>query len=409
MTRKQPRELLTETLITMRALVAASATIVLSGCSDMKAESHQPVRSDVFGYLGDGTAVKRWSLQNRAGMHVELIDLGAIITVIEVPDRDGIVKDVVLGFDEPQPYLTNSPYFGAVVGRYANRIAEGRFALAGENYQLATNNGLNSLHGGERGFDKVMWSGVSVETDRGPGVRLSYFSADGEEGYPGNLSVSVTYVLTQNNELIVDYEAETDKATILNLTQHSYFNLAGQATPSILDQVISINADYITPINNTAIPTGEILSVDGTPLDFREPRAIRDAINSDHPQIKIARGLDHNFVLRRSQMAGEVVQAAVMIDPPSGRKMTVLTDQPGLQVYSGNFLNGSIVGKDGVAYPNRSAIALESQHFPDSPNHPHFPRTTLEPGQTFASRTIFAFDVIERSVKSFGTLEQDSY
>jgi aldose 1-epimerase len=310
------------------------------------------------------------------------------VVSIHVPDRQGKMADVVLGFDNLDNYLRNNPYCGAIVGRYANRIAKGRFPLDGVEYKLAQNDGPNSLHGGLKGFDKVAWKARELPQNQ-PTLELTYLSKDGEEGYPGNLSVKVVYSLTDSNELRVDYTATTDKDTVLNLTNHSYFNLAGQGNGDILKHEITINADRFTPIDETLIPTGELRKVEGTALDFRKPSAIGGRINENNEQLKFGKGYDHNYVLNRR--GGRLTPAARVTEPESGRVVEVLTTQPGLQFYTGNFLDGKIHGKGGKVYGHRSAFCLETQHFPDSPNKPAFPSTALKPGQTYHETTIYKF------------------
>jgi aldose 1-epimerase len=297
--------------------------------------------------------------------------------------------DVVLGFDTLAGYLGDSPYFGAIVGRYGNRIAKGQFTLDGRAYQLATNNGPNHLHGGVKGFDKAVWSARAVEGARGVGVELTCTSPDGEEGYPGTLAATVTYTLTDRNELHIAYTATTDKATPVNLTQHTYFNLAGGG--DILGHELMLNADRFTPVDATLIPTGELAAVQGTPFDFRKPTAIGARIAQDHPQLKKGNGYDHNWVVNRT--AAGLQPAARVFEPKTSRTLDVATTQPGIQFYSGNFLDGTIKGKEGTVYEFRSGFCLETQHFPDSPNHPDFPTTILKPGQIYASETVFTFGV----------------
>jgi aldose 1-epimerase len=316
---------------------------------------------------------------------------GATIVSLTAPDRDGHFADIVLGYDDLAGYLTSSPYFGAIVGRYANRIANGRFSVDGASYQLATNNGPNHLHGGLRGFDKVIWDALPQRTDSGVGVALSYRSPDGEEGYPGTLDARVTYTLTDDDRLIVDYVATTDRPTIVNLSQHSYWNLAGEGSGDVLRQRLQISADHYTPVDSTLIPTGELVPVEGTPFDFRTATEIGARIGQAHPQLHNGKGYDHNFVLTRSGPG--LAHAARLTDPQSGRTLDVWTTEPGLQVYSGNFLDGSITGKAGHVYRFRGALALEPQHYPDSPNQPGFPPVTLRPGEEYRSRTIFALGV----------------
>lgn len=354
-------------------------------------ESAVKVTARPFGALPDGREVTLFEIRNENGAGMTLMDLGATILTLDVPDRDGALADVVLGFETAPPYLTDSPYFGAVVGRYANRIDEGRFTLGGETYQLPINNGPNSLHGGLVGFDKRMWQGEIVETGNGPGVRFTMTSPDGDQGYPGEMDVTVTYAFNDRNELTVDYAATTSEPTVVNLSQHSYFNLAGQASGSVLDHVLRINADATTPVDDTLIPTGEIAPVEGTPFDFRQPKPIGRDIGVDNVQLTHGGGYDHNWVLNGTGMRA----AAELTDPKSGRRMTILTDQPGLQFYSGNFLDGTVSGKGGFSYPYRGAVALETQHFPDTPNQPNFPSTRLAPGETFNSRTVFRFSTVE--------------
>jgi aldose 1-epimerase len=316
---------------------------------------------------------------------------GGIIASLETPDRQGQLADIVLGFDTLKGYLGESPYFGAITGRYSNRIAKGRFTLDGKSYQLATNDGPNHLHGGVKGFDKVVWKGEPLERADGAGVAFSRTSPDGEEGYPGALTSRISYVLTDRNELIVEYETSTNKQTIHNLTQHSYFNLTGRGAERILGHVLTLHADRYTPVDATLIPTGELAPVDGTPLDFRKPTTIGERIGATHEQLTRGRGYDHNFVLNRS---GEgLVPAARVVEPSTGRTLEVSTTEPGIQFYSGNFLDGTVKGKGGQAYEQRTGFCLETQHFPDSPNQPKFPSTVLRPGDTYRSRTVFTFGV----------------
>jgi aldose 1-epimerase len=344
-----------------------------------------------YGRLPDGRAVDLFTLTNAHGVEVRAMTYGAIITVLRTPDRTGHLEDVVLGFDSLPGYLGNSPYFGAIVGRYANRIARGQFTLDGATYRLALNNGPNSLHGGRRGFDKVLWMGESFQAGDTVGLRLRYTSADGEEGYPGTLAVRVTYMLTPNDQLIVDYAATTDKATPLNLSQHSYWNLHGEGRGDILGHVLELDASHFTPVDSTLIPTGEIAPVAGTPFDFRTPTAIGARIAEPNEQLRYGGGYDHNWVLDRQ--GDGLAHAARVVDPTTGRTLDITTTEPGIQFYSGNFLDGTIHGKGGQVYGHRGALALETQHFPDSPNHPQFPSTVLRPGQTYRSRTVFSFGV----------------
>lgn len=338
-----------------------------------------------FGVTAGGEQIDLFTLANDHGMEVKVINFGGIVTAINVPDRKGKVDDVVLGHDALEGYENRSRYFGALVGRYANRIAHGKFVLNGVAYSLVTNNGENHLHGGLKGFDKVAWEATEIND----GVQLTYLSKDGQEGYPGALRVTVKYSLTQANELRVEYLAATDADTIINLTNHSYFNLAGGGT--ILDHEVTINADAFTPVDKGLIPTGEIRNVKNTPMDFTSATPIGARIGEDYEQLKIAGGYDHNFVLRTGADPFRV--AATLYEPESGRVMQVSTTQPGMQFYSGNFLNGSIVGKGGTPYLKNCACCFETQHFPDSPNQPSFPTTVLKPGEQFEQTTTFKFSV----------------
>ena len=331
-----------------------------------------------------------FTLTNPHGIEVRAMTYGAIITSIRTPDLNGTQADIVLGFDSLSGYLAGSPYFGAIVGRYANRIAGGRFTLDGVIYQLARNNGPNSLHGGDRGFDKVLWNAEPFQNDSAMGVTFRYESPDGEEGYPGTVRVQVIYTLTAANELSVDYEATTDKATPINLSQHTYWNLHGEGRGDILDHVLTLNASEFTPVDSTLIPTGLIASVAGMPFDFRRSTAIGARINESNEQLRFGKGYDHNWVIDRDSQ-GTLVLAARLEDPVSGRRLEISTTEPGVQFYTGNFLDGSLKGKGGRPYGHRTGLCLETQHFPDSPNHANFPSTILRPGQRYQSRTEFVF------------------
>ena len=339
-----------------------------------------------FGAL-DGGPVRLFTLTNESGAQVQITEYGGIVVRIRVPDRDGRLGDVALGFDSLDAYVAGNPFFGTITGRYANRIAGARFELDGVAYGLARNNGAHSLHGGVRGFDKVVWRGEP--TDAGDGVAFAYVSPDGEEGYPGTLTTTVTYSWSDANELRIDYRAETDRATVVNLTNHSYFNLADGGRGSVLDHEITIHAERYTPADAEAIPTGEIASVAGTPFDFRRSRTLGERIDADHPQLQSSGGYDVNYVLDGG--GDELALAATVFEPTTGRVMDVLTDQPGVQLYTGNHLDGSLVGTNGITYPRHSGLCLETQHFPNSPNEPSFPTTALRPGQTYATTTVYRF------------------
>ena len=350
-----------------------------------------PVKREPFGTV-TGTPVEVFTLTNKNGVEVRAISYGGIITSIKTPDRTGAMGDIVLGFTSLDGYLGDHPFFGAIIGRYGNRIAKGRFTIDGVAHQLATNNGPNHLHGGVKGFDKALWKAEVLPAARGQSaVAFGYTSADGEESYPGRLDVRVIYRLTDDNQLFVEYEARTDKATHVNLTQHSYFNLAGEGSGDILGHQLMIDADRYTPVDATLIPTGELASVEGTPFDFRQPTAIGARINASHPQIAVGPGYDHNWVLNRQSK--ELQPVAGVLEPTSGRTLEVSTTEPGLQFYAGNFLDGKLVGKSGRPYGRRSGFCLETQHYPDTPNHGNFPTTLLRPGEEYKSRTAFTFGV----------------
>jgi aldose 1-epimerase len=362
------------------ALVLALVTIV----SEMQGQ----VTKAAFGKTPDGTAVDIYTLKS-GQIEARIITYGGIIQSLKVPDKSGKVADVVLGFDSLDGYTggekPNPAFFGALIGRYANRIGNAQFKLDGKTYHTPVNDGPNTLHSGPHGFDKVVWKGKEIPH----GVELSYVSPDGENGFPGTLTAVVRYTLV-GKDLKIDYSATTDKDTVLNLTNHSYFNLAGQGNGDILKDEVKINASHFTPVSDTLIPTGELAPVAGTPFDFRKATAVGARIDNDNDQLKKGHGYDHNWVLDNG---GKFAEAAEVYEPSSGRVLTVLTDQPGVQFYTGNFLDGTVKGKDGIAYPHRGALCLETQHFPDSPNHPKFPTTELKPGQKFHSTTVFRFSV----------------
>ncbi len=342
------------------------------------------ISKETFGKTNSGTQVFLWTLKNKNGVTVKITNYGGIVTSILTPDRAGVMEDIVLGYDDVKSYIANSPYFGSLIGRYGNRIAKGRFKLDGKEYKLAQNNNGNHLHGGNIGYDKVVWNAEEIKADDNVGLRLKYLSKDGEEGYPGNLDITVDYVLTGDNELKIDYAAVTDKATPVNLTHHSYFNLAG-AKRDILDHEISISADKYMPVDQTVIPTGEKAKVEGTPFDFRAPHKIGERIAA------VEGGYDNNFVL--NDASANLHSAAKVTDPQSGRTLEVMTTEPGVQFYSGNFLDGTIKGKNNIVYAKHYGFCLETQHFPDSPNRPQFPSTILKPGEKYQHTCIYKFGV----------------
>jgi aldose 1-epimerase len=385
----------------VKAVVALLTGALAAGCALQAAAQAAPkpaapaakagVLKTAFGQTKEGVPVDQYTLTNRRGMIAKVITYGATLTDLIVPDRTGKPGDVVLGYDKLEPYLAGVPYFGSTVGRVGNRIAKGRFTLSGKSYTLATNNGPNHLHGGIKGFDKVVWKAETVPGASAASVKFTYHSPDGEEGYPGSLDATVVYTLTDENELRLDYTATTDKATPVNLTNHSYFNLAGDGSGDILGHVLTIAADQYTPVDAALIPTGELTPVRGTVFDFTTPTAIGARI----AKVPIAPpiGYDHNFVLRRADPAAGPRLAARVLDPKSGRTMEVLTTEPGVQFYSGNFLDGTLKNRNGIPYNKHAALCLETQHFPDSVNHPNFPSTILEPGQTYRTTTVYRFGV----------------
>ncbi len=343
-------------------------------------------------HMMNSKQLKSFSLTNQHGAEVKITNYGGKVMSIKVPDRQGQLGDVVLGYEQPQAYIDGNPFFGALIGRYGNRIDQGRLTLNNQTYQLPQNDGSNHLHGGPGGFHNVIWNAEVTEKAGAQSLQLTYLSQDGEMGYPGNLQVQVLYTWTDNHALRIDYRATSDKPTVVNLTHHSFFNLKDAGQSNILNHRLMINADRFTPINSTMIPTGEIHSVEGTPMDFQPAKKIGADIDQSHQQLQYAHGFDHNWVLNRSQN-DSMTLAARVYEPTTGRQMEVYTTEPGLQFYAGNFLDGSDVGKEGVAYQQRSAFCLETQHFPDSPHHPNFPSTVLQPGDTFTSTTIYHFSV----------------
>jgi aldose 1-epimerase len=384
------------------ALVAVVVGALLAACSSPSSESTsstsampQPnkyLSTEPFGQTADGQPITMISLRNQHGIEVRVMTYGGIILSIKTPDKSGASGDVVLGHDTAAEYFTNPPFIGALIGRYGNRIAKGKFTLDGHEYTLATNNGANHLHGGTKGWDQALWTAEPFQGKEGPGVVLTHTSADGDEGYPGTVKAKVTYTLTDDNRLRVEYSATTDKPTVINLTQHSYFNLSAGKSADILGHDLMINAAQYTPVDDGLIPTGEIASVEKTPFDFRTPTAIGVRINDKNTQLERGKGYDHNWVLTRVASGGLQLAARVE-EPASGRTLEVLTTEPGLQFYSGNFLDGTIKGKGGVMIAHRSGFCLETQHFPDSPNHANFPSTVLRPGETYSSTTVFTFGV----------------
>jgi aldose 1-epimerase len=351
--------------------------------------AHGSVQKRAYGSTTDGKAVDEYTLTNANGMEAKIITYGGIISSLRVPDRNGSLGDVVLGYNNLPDYETRNFYFGAAIGRYGNRIGNASFSLDGQPYKLAANNGPNALHGGLKGFDKQVWSATVIEGGD-PAVELTYLSKDGEEGYPGNLSVTMIYTLTQDNGIRIDYRATTDKTTIVNLTNHSYFNLAGNGAGSIYDHILQINADRFTPVDATMIPTGELAPVAGTPLDFRTPKRVGDGIRSSHEQMAMGLGYDHNWVLNRHDNTA-LELAARVYEASSGRSMEVWTTEPGIQFYSGNFLDATMIGSSGGMYRQGDGFCLETQHYPDSPNKPDFPTTELKPGETYQTSTVYKF------------------
>ncbi|QIJ62389.1 aldose epimerase family protein [Streptomyces sp. JB150] len=366
---------------------AAGVTAALSGTAHASG-GRKPVK-ELFGKLADGTKVHRWTLEN-GGTRLKVLSYGGIVQSLELPDRRGRYANVSLGFDTIEDYVSSSPYFGALIGRYGNRIAQGRFTLDGTEYRLSVNDGENSLHGGAQGFDKRVWDVEPFTRGSDVGLRLSYTSADGEMGYPGTLRTRVTYTLTRAGDWRIDYAATTDEPTVCNLTSHVYFNLAGEGSGTVYDHELSIAASRYTPVDAGLIPTGELAKVAGTPFDFRRAKTVGEDIRDAHQQVLYGQGFDHNWVLDKG-ITGRPEHVATLRDPRSGRTLRIATTEPGLQFYSGNFLDGTLVGSGGRVYRQGDALCLETQHFPDSPNQPSFPSTVLRPGQTYRSTTVHSF------------------
>ena len=375
--------------------VLAAAMVMVIGCGGTEEStgsmSKPYLTQEPFGAAPDGRPIDLVTLRNTNGIEVRLMTYGGTILSLETPDRDGVLDDIVLGFDTAEPYFTKSPYFGSIIGRYGNRIGNARFTLDGVVHSLSVNDGINHLHGGAQGWDKVVWQGEPFQNADGVGVVLRHTSPDGDQGYPGTVTATVTYWLRTDNSLVIDYEATTDKATVVNLTHHSYFNLAGAQADDILGHELMIAAERYTPVGPGLIPTGELAPVEGTPFDFRTPHAIGARIDADDPQLSLGQGYDHNWVIGR--VSPEPALVARVVEPVTGRTLEVESTEPGLQFYAGNFLDGTIVGKGGRVYGHRSGFCLEPQHYPDSPNQPEFPSPVLRPGETYRSRTVLRFGV----------------
>lgn len=380
------------------AILAASAALLAAGCTNTKQTREETITMEhiqldttAFSQQVDGKQVGLYFLKNKNGVEMAVTNYGAKVVALATPDKNGAFEDIVLGFDNLDAYLnTSEKYFGSVIGRYGNRIAGGRFTLNGREYTLAVNNGANHLHGGDKGFNAVVWDVVRADSSL---LEFHYLSKDGEEGYPGNLDVTMIYELTGDNEFKISYKAETDDTTILNLTHHSFFNLHGAGNGSVNDHLMQINAGQYTPVDSTLIPTGELASVSGTPMDFQQATAIGSRIDADFQQLEFGNGYDHNYVLSRGEGTDSLMLAATVLEPQSGRSMEVYTTEPGVQFYGGNFLDGSVTGKGGKAYDFRGAFCLETQHFPDSPNQENFPSVVLNPGETYTHTCIYKFGV----------------
>lgn len=385
-------------LLKKSGIFLAAAALTLGACTSEKTTTQEKADStatiktmqrELFGTLPDGKQVFKYVLKNKNGLEVHVINYGAIITHLKTPDKNGQLEDIVLGYDSLSGYLKATPYFGAVVGRFGNRIANGKFSIDGQSYTLVQNNNGQHLHGGTKGFDKVFWNIDSLSSDQGEGLKLTYRSPDMEEGYPGNLDVEVHYILTDNNELRIDYKATTDKATVVNLTQHSYFNLTG-GKRDILDHELVLHADQFVPVNKSLIPEGKLAAVKGTPFDFTTAHKVGERIGGDHPQLKIAGGYDHCWVLNGKD---SIKNVGTLSESSTGRYVEVETTEPAVQFYSGNFLDGTITGKGGIKYTHRYGLCLETEHFPDSPNQPQFPSVLLKPGEFYKTSTIYRFGV----------------
>jgi len=384
---------------TLYLIIALVPILMMASCSPKKEQPKEPLTDSVargatidessFGTLPAGTAVTLYTLKNASGMEVKITNYGGIVTSLKTPDRNGTFEDVVLGYDSLSGYLKAPSFFGALVGRYGNRIAKGKFKLDGTTYSLAINNDKNHLHGGIKGFDKVVWNAAPSSAADSATLKLTYFSRDMEEGYPGNLKVTVVYTLTNDNELKISYEATTDKKTVVNLTNHSYFNLSGNTRRDILGHSLKLEATKFIPVDASLIPTGEIRPVKGTPFDFTSPTVVGSRIDDSYEQLKVGKGYDHCYVFDKEP--GAFAKVATVYDSISGRAMDVFTSEPGVQFYTGNFLDGSITGKHGTVYARRYGLCLETQHFPDSPNRPEFPSVVLNPGEVYKTRTTYQF------------------